>query len=78
MATIELIQLAWKRFDDLKNTAEQYMFLKLAFWDFQLTPLYNDLCVNWDDHNAEIFLKGMDVMFKSFDLPTIDEWRKAK
>lgn len=54
------------------------MFVKLAFWDLKLTPLYNDLCVNWDDHHAEIFLKGMDVMFKSFGLPTMDEWRKAK
>lgn len=62
----------------LRTPQSSTCFLKLAFWDFQLTPLYNDLCVNWDDHNAEIFLKGMDVMFKSFDLPTIDEWRKAK
>lgn len=78
MLTIEQIQEAWKRFDDLKNTAEQYMFAKLAFWDFKLTPLYKDLCENWDDHHAEVFLKGMDVMFQSFGLLTMKEWREAK
>lgn len=76
MPTIELVKDAWARFNDIKNTAEQYMFPHILFWDIKLTPLYNDLIKNWDEHHAEVFLKGMDVMFQSLGCPTMEEWRK--
>lgn len=59
---------AWKRFDQLKNEAEQYLFPAIAAWDLQLTPFYNDLQKNWDEHHAEIFLRGMNKMFAFFGI----------
>lgn len=75
MPTIETVEEAWKRFDEIKDTAEQYMFPALLMWDLKLTPLYKDLHKNWDTRHAEVFLKGMDVMFKSFGCQTMGEWR---
>lgn len=63
--TKEYIQELWAKFDKIKDEAEQYMFPELMFWDMKLTPLYNDLMENWDDDHAEVFMKGMNVMFKS-------------
>lgn len=66
--TIEDVEREWAKFDELKETAEQYMFPKLMFWDVKLTPMYEDLKKNWDEHHALIFMKYMGLMFESFGI----------
>ena len=62
MITIEHVDKAWSRFEKLKETAEQYMFTRLMLVDLKFTKFYKDLHENWDEHHAEIFLNGMDVV----------------
>lgn len=58
------VEAAWKRFDKIKEEAEQHMFPKILMVDSRMEPLYEDLQKNWDDRHAEIFLKGMDASFQ--------------
>lgn len=44
------------------------MFPKLILWDVKLTPLYEDLKKNWDEHHAWVFMKCMELMFESFGI----------
>lgn len=58
------VENAWKKFKNYTTTAEQHEFVLLAAFQFKMEPLYEDLLENWDDHHAEIFMKGMSLMFK--------------
>lgn len=71
MLTLEHIDKAWASYEKFKETAEQHDFASIAFWDFKTVPLYEDLHKNWDEHHAEIFMKGMKFLSSrfGFELP---------
>lgn len=66
MITIELVEKAWANFDKYKETAEQHEFPKLLMFDMRFKPLYDDLHVNWDEHHALVFMRGMEMLAKHF------------
>lgn len=53
---------AWQKFMRYTETAEQHEFPLLAIIQLKIEPLYKDLLENWDDHHAEVFMKGMKLM----------------
>ena len=63
--TIQYIENEWKRFLERADRAEQYQFAQIVYWHIRLEPLYIDLHKNWDEHHAEIFMRGLNVMYKS-------------
>ena len=65
--TIEDVDKSWEKFEKIKETAEQHAFPLIFIWDMKMTPLYNDLHINWDEHHAEVFLRGMHKMFEALD-----------
>ena len=77
MVTLQHCEQAWKRFDQLKEEAENHMFPSIMVWDLRLTPLYEDLNKNWNEHHGEIFLKGMVLMFKMFGIEFVPEQEAA-
>lgn len=66
MPTITDVEEAWKQFDDIKEHAEQHDFPRLLYCDLKLSPLYDDLHQNWDEHHAEVFMKAMTIMLRPF------------
>ncbi len=73
MVTMQDCEKAWERFELLKDEAEQYMFPALLAWDLKLTPLYNDLKENWDDHHGDVFMRGMIIMLLQFGIDYTNE-----
>ena len=66
MITIEDVNKAWSNYEAYKETAEQHEFLLIFMTDLKLVPLYKDLKENWNDHNAEIFMKCLGEVGKQF------------
>ena len=66
MLTLEYIDKAWASYEKFKETAEQHDFPYILMWDLKLIPLYEDLHKNWDEHHAEIFMKGMAIISGQF------------
>ena len=71
--TVEDIKLAWTEFMDLADRAEQYQFAHILFWHVKLKPFFEDLLVNWDEHHAEIFMKGLYTAYKALGWRCADE-----
>ena len=73
--TLDQVKTAWDNFIKYTETAEQHEFVKLAMFQMRVEPLYNDLCENWDDHHADIFMKGMQFASNlfGFKIPDISE-----
>ena len=51
----------WNKFEEIKRNAEQHQFVAILKLDLQFTPLYTDLMKNWDEHHADLFIKGFPV-----------------
>ena len=66
--TIADIERVWQRYNKLRDEAEQHDFPFLMMWDAKLSWGYEDLHKNWDDHHAEIFMNGMNMVFTHFGL----------
>ena len=66
--TVENVKDAWSKFVKYTETAEQHEFVMLAAFQFKMEPLYKDLIENWDDHHAELFMKGMTIMFEKLGI----------
>jgi hypothetical protein len=64
----EKVEEAWKKYNDYKETAEQHMFPKLVIFDRMLEPAYKDLQEKWSDVHAQIFLNGMNIVFKKLGI----------
>lgn len=60
--TVDNVKAAWDKFVKYTETAEQHEFAMLAMFQFKMEPLYNDLMKNWDDHHAELFMRGMTMI----------------
>ena len=69
MLTIEKIDEVWANYAEFKEQAEQHDFPRLLMFDLRLIPLYEDLHKNWDEHHAEIFMKGMKKVSEYFGFP---------
>jgi hypothetical protein len=63
--TIEEIDKAWATFLERADRAEQYQFARIAYIQRRLEPLFNDLHKNWDNHHANVFLKGIDAAYRT-------------
>ena len=68
MYTIDTVKEAWSKFVKYTETAEQHEFVMLAMFQFKMEPLYKDLIENWDDHHAELFMKGMNIMLETLGI----------
>ena len=51
----------WNKFEEIKRNAEQHQFAAILILDLQFAPLYTDLMKNWDEHHADLFIKGFPV-----------------
>lgn len=63
--TIEKIEQLWADFKRNADLAEQYQFPKIMYWQLNLEPLYKDLQINWNEDHANIFVRLMNVAYKS-------------
>lgn len=68
MYTIDDVKNAWAKFISYTMTAEQHEFITLAIYQSKFGPLYEDLIENWDDHHAELFMKGMNFIFRNLGI----------
>lgn len=59
--TKEQVIEAWNNFIKFTETAEQHDFVQLAMFQMKAEPLYIDLCENWDEHHADIFMRTMKL-----------------
>ena len=66
MPTIKDVEQAWARFQEIGERAEQHHFIHLLLIQSKFEPLYNDLHENWDEHHAEIFIKGLNKVLEPF------------
>lgn len=65
----EEIEELWKKYNDYKETAEQYEFVLLLRFDSLLVPAYKDLQENYTDEHAKIFINGMkNIVFKKLGI----------
>ena len=62
------VEDAWKKYTAYKETAEQHMFHQLIIFDRMLEPAYRDLQEKWSDTRAQIFLNGMNIVFKKLGI----------
>lgn len=62
------VEDAWKKYTAYKETAEQHMFPQLIIFDRMLEPAYRDLQEKWSDTHAQIFLNGMNIVFKKLGI----------
>ena len=58
----------WNRFNEYKESAEQYEFIAILQLDLYLTPKYNELLSNFDEEEAEKFIKSMELIFDNFGI----------
>lgn len=49
------IEMLWRKYNEYKKTAEQYMFPTLLFFDKNLIPCYEDLKKKYTDEHAKTF-----------------------
>lgn len=64
----EQITIMWEKYNNFKQTAEQHQFPTIFMYDMILEPKYKDLQENWTDEHAEIFIKGLDIVFKKLGI----------
>lgn len=69
--TKEDVESLWKKFDEIKGTAEQYDFPLIFAIDIKYTPLYNDLTNNWNDDHAKLFVYGLSRSLKPFGIEPV-------
>ena len=63
--TIEDIDKAWTRFLTRADRAEQYQFVQIAWCHTKLKPFFDDLHRNWDNHHANVFLRGIQAAYRT-------------
>ncbi len=68
MSNKEYVKYLWEVLNKYKETAEQHEFPKLMTVDIMFGPAYNDLQKNWDEKHAELFIKGMKMVFEKFNI----------
>jgi len=68
MSNKEYVRYLWKVLSKYKETAEQHEFPKLMTADIMFGPAYNDLQENWDEKHAELFITGIKIIFKKFNI----------
>jgi hypothetical protein len=64
----EKVEALWSKFEQYKETAEQHEFLFLLMLDKRLTLAYNDLKNNWNEEHADIFIRTMENVIKTFGI----------
>lgn len=64
----EKVEALWNKFEQYKETAEQHEFLFLLMLDKRLTLAYNDLKNNWNEDHADIFIRSMENVIKTFGI----------
>lgn len=64
----EKIEELWNKYNEFKITAEQHLFPIILSYDMLLEPKYKDLQENWTDEHAEIFIKGLDIVFNKLGI----------
>jgi hypothetical protein len=60
---MEEVNLYWQLYNAYKATAEQHEFMQLFMYDLKLIPAYQDLQKNYTEEHAEIFKRGMKIVF---------------
>ena len=64
----EQIAIMWEKYNNFKQTAEQYQFPTIFMYDMILEPIYNELQENWSDEHAEIFVKILYIVFNNLGI----------
>lgn len=64
----EKVEALWNKFEQYKETAEQHEFLFLLMLDTRLALAYNDLKNNWNEEHADIFIRSMENVIKTFGI----------
>ena len=72
MEDMKKVEYLWKKYNEYKETAEQHEFVRLLMFDMKLVPAYNDLHENYTKEHAEIFIKIMNKVLKSFGIKDND------
>lgn len=64
----EKVEALWNKFGQYKETAEQHEFPFLLMLDARLTFAYNDLKNDWNEEHADIFIRSMENVIKTFGI----------
>lgn len=64
----EQIAIMWEKYNNFKQIAEQHQFPTIFMYDIILEPTYKDLQENWSDEHAEIFIKGLNIVFNKLGI----------
>lgn len=65
----QFVEELWNKYEQFKETAEQYQFPLLVLYDSKLMPAYRDLQENWNEEHADIFIRGMqNIVFKNLGI----------
>ena len=67
--TIEDIDKAWTEFHERADRAEQYQFVHIALLHAKLKPFFDDLHENWNNHHANVFMRGIDAAYHALGWP---------
>lgn len=73
MTKQEQVDKIWATFENYKKTAEQHEFPTLLTIDIMFGPAYKDLQKNWSDEHADLFMKGMNMIFERFKIKIENE-----
>ena len=64
----EQIAIMWEKYNNFKQIAEQHQFPTIFMYDIILEQTYKDLQENWSDEHAEIFIKGLNIVFNKLGI----------
>lgn len=64
----EQIAIMWEKYNNFKQIAEQHQFPTIFMYDMILEPRYKDLQENWSDEHAEIFIRGLNIVFNKLNI----------
>lgn len=68
MITIDEVKAAWAKFLAYTDHAEQNEFPLLIMFHLKMETYYEDLLENWDEHHAEMWMHGMNMMFEKLGI----------
>lgn len=68
--TLNDCKAAYEKWQNYKDHAEQHEFIKIMLVEtkFKLDWAYKDLCENWDEKHADLFMRAMNIIFESFGI----------